>query len=146
MILSPWWRHQMEKNFRVTGPLCREFTGHRWIPLTKASDAELDVFFDRHLNKLLSKQSRGWWFEKLSRPLWRHCKVARSIVIFKNSISHNFISTLSYTTRRCYNEIILVYTHENGEAGVLSSDTRRVIFLSYRAHPNVYANITHDSV
>ena len=29
------------KHFRVTGPLCGEFTGHRWIPLTKASDAEL---------------------------------------------------------------------------------------------------------
>ena len=27
--------------FRVTGPLCGEFTGDRWIPLTKASDAEL---------------------------------------------------------------------------------------------------------
>ena len=27
--------------FRVTGPLWGEFTGHRWIPLTKASDAEL---------------------------------------------------------------------------------------------------------
>ena len=27
--------------FRVTGPLCEEFTGRRWIPLTKASDAEL---------------------------------------------------------------------------------------------------------
>ena len=26
---------------RVTGPLCGEFTGHRWIPRTKASDAEL---------------------------------------------------------------------------------------------------------
>ena len=26
--------------FRVTGPLCGEYTGHRWIPLTKASDAE----------------------------------------------------------------------------------------------------------
>ena len=26
--------------FRVTGPLWGEFTGHRWIPLTKASDAE----------------------------------------------------------------------------------------------------------
>ena len=26
--------------FYVTGPLCGEFTGHRWIPLTKASDAE----------------------------------------------------------------------------------------------------------
>ena len=30
--------------FRVTGPLCREFTGHRWIPLTKASDVELWCF------------------------------------------------------------------------------------------------------
>ena len=30
--------------FCVTGPLCGEFTGHRWIPLTKASDAELWCF------------------------------------------------------------------------------------------------------
>ena len=30
--------------FRVTGPLCGDFTGHRWIPLTKASDAELWCF------------------------------------------------------------------------------------------------------
>ena len=30
--------------FRVTGPLCGEFTGHRCIPLTKASDAELWCF------------------------------------------------------------------------------------------------------
>ena len=30
--------------FRVTGPLCEEFTGHRWIALTKASDAELWCF------------------------------------------------------------------------------------------------------
>ena len=29
---------------RVAGPLCGEFTGHRWIPLTKASDAELWCF------------------------------------------------------------------------------------------------------
>ena len=27
--------------FRVTGPLWWESIGHRWIPLTKASDAEL---------------------------------------------------------------------------------------------------------
>ena len=30
--------------FRVTDPLCGEFTGHRWIPLTKANDAELWCF------------------------------------------------------------------------------------------------------
>ena len=30
--------------FRITGPLWGEFTGHRWIPLTKASFAELWCF------------------------------------------------------------------------------------------------------
>ena len=38
--VAAWWRHLMKK-FRVTGPLWGESTGHRWIPLTKASDAEL---------------------------------------------------------------------------------------------------------
>ena len=32
-----------------------------------------DVFIDLRLNKQLSKQSWGWWFEMPSRPLWRHC-------------------------------------------------------------------------
>ena len=53
--------------FRVTAHLCGEFTGPRWIPRTKASDAELWC-----LNKRLSKQSWAWWLETLSRPLWRH--------------------------------------------------------------------------
>ena len=30
--------------FRVTGPLCGEFTGHRWIPRTNPSDADLWCF------------------------------------------------------------------------------------------------------
>ena len=62
-----------ENIFRVTDPLCGEFTGHRWIPLTNASDAELYVFFDLRLNKWLSKQSRRRWFETPSRSLWYHC-------------------------------------------------------------------------
>ena len=32
-----------------------------------------DVFFDLRLNTRLSKQPWGWWFDKPSRPLWRHC-------------------------------------------------------------------------
>ena len=51
------WRH---KDLRHRPPwlfvIC---TGHRWIPHTKVSDAEFDVFFGLHLNKRLSKQSRG---------------------------------------------------------------------------------------
>ena len=30
--------------FRVTGPLCAEFTGPWWMPITKASDADLWCF------------------------------------------------------------------------------------------------------
>ena len=33
-----------EDMFRITSPLCGEFTGPRWIPRTKASDAELWCF------------------------------------------------------------------------------------------------------
>ena len=55
--------------FRVTGHLCGEFTGLRWIPRTKASDAELWCFL---WCARLSKHSRGWSFETLSHPLWRH--------------------------------------------------------------------------
>ena len=40
-LASSLWRHQMETFFRVTGPFYGEFTGHRWIAPTKASDAEL---------------------------------------------------------------------------------------------------------
>ena len=42
MALS-WWRHQME-TFSALLAFCGEFTGHRWIPHTKASDAELWCF------------------------------------------------------------------------------------------------------
>ena len=50
--------------FRVTGHLCWEFTGHRWIPRTKASDTELWCFFFIW---------RGWWFETPPHPLWHLC-------------------------------------------------------------------------
>ena len=35
-----------------------------------------DVFFDLRMNKRLSKQWRGWWFDTPSHSLWRHCTVA----------------------------------------------------------------------
>ena len=61
--------------FRITGAFCGEFTGHRWIPLAKASDAELGyfLFFNIRLNKRLSKQSRDQWLEVPSDSSWRHC-------------------------------------------------------------------------
>ena len=44
------------KHFRVTDPLRRQFTAHRWIPSTTFVTQSFDVFFDLRLNKQLSKQ------------------------------------------------------------------------------------------
>ena len=67
--------------FRVTGPLWGESTGHRWIPFTKASDAELWCFFALYLDKRLSKPWGRRWFETSSRPLWRHCNEHKYICV-----------------------------------------------------------------
>ena len=61
--------------FRVTGPLCGEFTGPGEFPTQRPVMRSFDVFFDLRPNKRLSKQWRGWWFETLSRPFWRHRNV-----------------------------------------------------------------------
>ena len=72
-----WWRHQIE-TFYALMPICAgnspvsgEFPAQR--PVTRS----FDVFFDLRLNKRLSKQSWGWWFETLPRPLWPHNNVCR---------------------------------------------------------------------
>ena len=65
------WCHQME-TFSALLAIC---AGNSQKPVTRS----FDVFFDRRLNNRLSKQSWGWWFETLSRPLWRHCNGGRDI-------------------------------------------------------------------
>ena len=57
--------------FRVTGPLCGEFTGPGEFPTQRPVTQSFDVFFDLRLNKRLSKQPWGWWFETSSWSLWR---------------------------------------------------------------------------
>ena len=59
--------------FRVTGPLCGEFTVPGEFPTQKPVTRSFDVFFDLRLNKRLSKQPWAGWFETLSWSLWRHC-------------------------------------------------------------------------
>ena len=59
--------------FRVTGPLCGEFTGPGEFPTQRPVTRSFDVFFDLRLNKRLSKQPWGWWFETSSWSLWRQC-------------------------------------------------------------------------
>ena len=67
------WRRHQTKTFSAllaicagNSPVTGEFPAQR--PVTRS----FDVFFDLRLNKRLSKQSWGWWFETSSRSLWRH--------------------------------------------------------------------------
>ena len=68
----PWWHHQMETFSALlalcagNSPVSGEFPSQR--PVTR----NFDIFFDLGLNKPLSKQLWGWWFETPSRSLWRH--------------------------------------------------------------------------
>ena len=72
-LWQSWWRHQMETFYALlalcvgNSPVAGEFPSQR--PVTRS----FDVFFGLRLNKRLSKQSRGWWFEAPLRPLRRHC-------------------------------------------------------------------------
>ena len=72
-FLKTWWRHQMEAFSALlalcagNSPISGEFPAQR--PVTRS----FGVFIDLRLIKRLSKHSRGWWFETLSSPLWRHC-------------------------------------------------------------------------
>ena len=98
--ISAWdesgtWRHQME-TFSTLLALCAgnspvpgEFPAQR--PVTRS----FDVFFDLRPDKRLSKQSWGWWFERPSRPLWRHHNETEavvgdsSVIIARNYIVYN---------------------------------------------------------
>ena len=99
--------------FRVTGRLRGEFTGHRWIPRTKASDAKLWCFFDLRLDKRLSKQSRGWWFETPSCPLWPHrnerTHILKSILNIFVPLRYCWPNTVLYEELQCFGFISLSY-------------------------------------
>ena len=73
---------------RVTGPLWGEPSGHRWIPLTKASVAGLWCFLWSAPDKQLSKQSR-------TNDLRRHRVHYDTIVMLSGNFNNLFLSYYS---------------------------------------------------
>ena len=84
-----WWRHQMETLYALlalcagNSPVTSEFPSQR--PVTRS----FGVFFDLRLNKRLSKQSWGRWFETPWRSLWRHCNVRSRLL--RNSMLQSML-------------------------------------------------------
>ena len=84
-------------------PVPSEFPTQR--PVTRS----FDVFFDLRLNKRLSKQSWGWWFETLSHSLWRHRDEMDSYGVTQDSGGWFNIKMTSYQYRKshCGDQTIL---------------------------------------
>ena len=98
-----WWRHQMETFFALLAMCAGNSPVPGEFPAQRPGTRSFDVFFDLRLNKRFSKQSWGWWFETLSRPLWRHCN---------DSIA--FLHYIQYRTERfCYNAVYFVVILHN---------------------------------
>ena len=84
--------------FRVTGPLCGEFTGNRWIPHTKASDAELCCFLPS------APWINGWVNNREAGDLRRHRAHYDVIVVLNINAVFIFIISRTHTQ---------YYQHEN---------------------------------
>ena len=149
LIRPTAWQYNMKRDmmtssngniFRVTGPLCGEFTGPGEFPTQKPVTRSFDVFFDLRLNKRLSKQPWGWWFETLSCPVWRHGNVTDCIISLAQNALICLLSLLCETHWKtgsgsviasqpsCYRitviaKIVLVHHRKifDGPFGVISS-------------------------
>ena len=113
--LYTWWRHQMETISTlpvVTGLFAGNSPVPGEFPSQRPAARSFDVFFDLCLNKQLSKQSRRWWFETPSRPLWRHCNEASHRMVNRSPVAHT-LSTIKQYHVILYNKsfcfFILIY-------------------------------------
>ena len=104
------WRHQMETFSALLAfcPVTVEFPSQR--PVMRS----FDVFFDLCLNKRLSKQPWGWWFETRWRSLWRHCNIMFNFICrtsygFAKNIC--YISSLLHMLRRLMKTCLVSYSY-----------------------------------
>ena len=71
--LLPMMTSSNGNNFRLLALCVKNSLVTGEFPLQRPVIRSFDVFFDQRLNKWLSKQSWGRWFEKSSCRSWRHC-------------------------------------------------------------------------
>ena len=95
-------------------PVTGEFPSQR--PVTRT----FNVFFDLRLNKRLSKQSWGWWFETPSRSLWRHCNETNAVLTGVYFGKHNCRDTYLTNLLFGWNAIFAINHQNSCVSGILS--------------------------
>ena len=99
-ILSTWWRHQMETFSALLALYAGNSPIHGEFPAQRPVMRSFDVFLDLRLNKRLSKQSWGWWFEKVSCPWRRHSNAM---------VQYLFTATRYWIIQICYSWYLTSY-------------------------------------
>ena len=79
------------------------------------------------LNKLLSTQSWGWWFETPSRSLWRHCNAMLMWLIYVDKRSPGHRQITRRHSRRIYNYNVVKSSVCQG-----LSDGEQIDYLNYQ--------------
>ena len=125
--------------FRVIG-LCAGnslFTSE--FPVQRPVMWSFDVFFDMRPNKVLSKQSWGWWFETPSCSLWRdwrHCNgndVIDVIVMYSEITPLELLPHLPGANELMTWTPQTVYCSQEANHVVVSQNTQRIIGMSLPA-------------
>ena len=96
------WMRRAYMHHRMTSSNGNMFrvTGH--LPAQRPVTRSFDVLFDLGLNKQLTQQSWGRWFETLSRPLWRRCNEWTTSSLFQVMASWR-------TDNKSLTKILLLY-------------------------------------
>ena len=146
------WRHQMETFSPLlalcvgNSPIAGEFPTQR--PVTRG----FDVFFDLRLNKRLSKQSWGWWFETPSCALWRHSNAVDiflhleplpSIEIDSSTFAHDWLTAIK---DQRYTDVIFLLgsgTEMKAHKIVLCAASS---FFASLINANLQSKVIHDDV
>ena len=95
-------------------PVTGEFPSQRAV--TRSFD-----FFYLGLNKRLSKQSWGWWFETPSCSLWRHCNVVADFTL-SSTRNYSLQSPIHFRNYKTWTEsanLFLCYVVQTHSFGLL---------------------------
>ena len=92
--MNTWWCHQMETFYLLLAICAGNSPVPGVFPAQSPVTRSFDVFFDLRLNKRLSKQWWGWWYETLSHPLWCHCNEEVGVLYMCSCMTYFIFMTL----------------------------------------------------
>ena len=145
--------------FRVTGPLCGEFTGHRWIHRTKASDAELWCFlwstpwikgwvnnreagdlrrYRAHYDVIVMRVLILWDILHMSICVHKYLCMLENIINISNHIFgiyktvndiYKYISYISWTSYTCGTGINSIKFLNSDSVSNATHDTQIIIYI-----------------